>query len=848
MTNKIIFFLMLIILSSQVAFALGKKENIIYVDVTNETNDVDGSSWNKAYNNLNDALNSAEFGDEIWVSKGVYIPSNSNREISFEMKDGVSLYGGFIGNESKRESRNWLKNITILSGEIGNPNKIEDNTKTVVKAANNILDGFTISGGYGLGNTQGNTNQGEPARVKQIGSNSVGHSSPNAILSSGGKPGTGAGIQIWQVSPVISNCTITDNYSGKAGGIYIVGSVMMGPNKKQNKTKVEDKKLPTFINCFISDNTAVMRGGGVSIDMGGSAWFIDTIFSDNSCTLGKGGAIYNDFGCSPYLINTLFINNFAQSGGAIGNDGESNPVIYQSTFYNNSASEAGGALYQGTGPSNMPTVVNSIIWGNESVSDEASIYNWNDSYATVSYSLVEGGYTGSSILDIDPEFSNPNNNDFSYDSSSVLTTAGINSDKIGYDSELSVNRDLEEVDQIKTYVHELKEIQTTIPLNLDNSSIFNSELEDVSILYVSQDSKGSGLSWSDSSGSIQEMIDQASHIYEKTGKKVQIWISSGVYLPGDNRKDSFILRSGVEIYGGFTGNELNFSERDFKSNKTILSGDIGVVNESSDNSYHVVIGANNTIVDGLHITGGNANGTNGEIYDNKGGAVLNYRAGNIVRPNADLIGFSLTFKNIQFYDNYAQEGGAVYTYHGGNPVFDTCVFNNNTAEYGAATVDRAGVNSKYINSSFTNNYASYKGGAIFVDYGSMATIEDSNFNSNSAGTNGGAVYVVDRASQMIPNKTDIHLIDNSWKLPTDIFSSVYVKNSKFINNSANIDGGAFYIYENSNLKLVASDFINNYAYRNGDSIALVNGSSLYLDDNVLLNNSDVYSDKSSIIK
>ena len=132
---------MLILFTSHCAFASGNKENIIYVVADMEAVNLDGSSWEMAYNNLTDALNSAELGDEIWVAEGTYTPSATDREISFEMKDGVSLYGGFKGTESKRKSRNWITNITILSGEIGNQNVIEDNTMTIVKAANNILDG-----------------------------------------------------------------------------------------------------------------------------------------------------------------------------------------------------------------------------------------------------------------------------------------------------------------------------------------------------------------------------------------------------------------------------------------------------------------------------------------------------------------------------------------------------------------------------------------------------------------------------------------------------------------------------------------------------------------------------------
>ena len=41
---------------------------------------------------------------------------------------------------------------------------------------------------------------------------------------------------------------------------------------------------------------------------------------------------------------------------------------------------------------------------------------------------------------------------------------------------------------------------------------------------------------------------------------------------------------------------------------TTVSGDIGVANDTSDNSYHVVTGATGATIDGFAITGGNAKG------------------------------------------------------------------------------------------------------------------------------------------------------------------------------------------------------------------------------------------------
>ncbi|MDC7221157.1 MAG: right-handed parallel beta-helix repeat-containing protein [Spirochaetales bacterium] len=842
--------------------ASGDPEGILYVDSRSDGSR-NGSSWETAYSSLTEALEAAEAGEEIWVAAGTYYPSETDQSVSFQMKDGVDLYGGFSGDESSRDERDWEKNVTVLSGEIGMPRRQDDNIKTVVKAANAVLDGFTITGGYGSGSggqaagagqgnrpmaggqsagagQAGNRPMGAPpqgapgnAPAGQSGANrasgtagqsgsSVGHMTPQAVLSQEGTPGLGAGIQIWQVSPTIRNCIITGNESGKAGGVYIVGNGV-GPTKVSGEAV-----MPYFINCTISDNVASGRGGGVAIDMGGSALFVDTVFDGNSCTNGKGGAIYDDFGCSPYLINCLFTNNFAQSGAGMGNDGSSNPVIYNSTFYGNEASAAGAALYQGTGPNNDPTLVNSIIWGNVCAEDEASIYNWNDCYTSVSYSLVEGGAVGTAVLTGEPDFNDPKAGDFNYPAASILATAGIEGDRIGYDAEAAAGRTTKEVEALYAYVQELAAGYEPVILDRENRAKADSSLAGSSVLFVLSGADGSGKSWQDASGSLQETMDQAGLIYEATGEAVQVWIGEGTYLSGAERADSFILRDGVELYGGFSGSEVSLDQRNLSTNQTVLSGNIGNPDSAEDNSYHVLIGADEAVLNGLYITGGYADGAGGEVYDNKGGAVLNYWGGYRVRPDLEpTLGFDMTFEECVFYENYAQEGGAVYTYHGGNPVFLSCQFNDNEANYGGATVDRGGVNSLYEDCSFEGNSVRYKGGALFVDYGSMATVKDSRFVDNEAGTSGGAVYVIDRASQSIPNETDIQLIDADWSSTTDIFSSVLVEDSVFEENRAGVDGGALYIYESSNLKLTGTGFSGNRADRNGENVALINKSTLY---------------------
>src|SRR5690606_21906357 len=74
-----------------------------------------GSSWGNAYTSLSDALAVASPGTEIWVAAGTYYPEvivdvNQDivldpREKTFQIPNGVMLFGGFTGVEASKEER-----------------------------------------------------------------------------------------------------------------------------------------------------------------------------------------------------------------------------------------------------------------------------------------------------------------------------------------------------------------------------------------------------------------------------------------------------------------------------------------------------------------------------------------------------------------------------------------------------------------------------------------------------------------------------------------------------------------------------------------------------------------------
>src|SRR5262249_14970416 len=115
------------------------------------------------------------------------------------------------------------------------------------------------------------------------------------------------------------------------------------------------------------------------------------------------------------------------------------------------------------------------------------------------------------------------------------------------------------------------------------------------IIYVKASATGAndGSNWTNAYTSLQSALSVASN-------GAEIWVATGTYLPtsGTDRSASFTLKSGVAVYGGFAGTETLLSQRNWATNVAILSGDIATTGTSSDNSYHVVIGATDATLNG----------------------------------------------------------------------------------------------------------------------------------------------------------------------------------------------------------------------------------------------------------
>jgi len=402
-------------------------EPIIFVNASATGSD-DGSSWSDAFTDLQDALAAAQPGQSIWVASGIYKPTaGTDREISFEMKQGVAMFGGFEGNEDPETfdlaDRDFESNETILSGDVlGNdndnvaydePTREENSYTVVIGASDAVIDGFTVSGGNS--NASDGTEYESP-RHSGAGMYNLG-SSPtviNCTFASNSSRYMGAGMFNWNnSSPAVIKCSFLRNIANSLGGGMtnwassspVVSDCTFAENSANlglgggGMCNYEDS-TPSVVNCLFVSNTAASNGGGMFDTTGGtvvtncafvenyclqgagamlnhSHTVIDCTFTDNTATWG--GAMVT--GSTAATINCIFTGNSARYGGAIYIWQTANtPTISSSAFISNSGNYGGGVCVDSSA---KPVFSNCTFISNSATSGGGGIYNYDRSVLTV---------------------------------------------------------------------------------------------------------------------------------------------------------------------------------------------------------------------------------------------------------------------------------------------------------------------------------------------------------------------------------------------------------------------------------------------------------------------------------
>ncbi|HYN87187.1 MAG TPA: choice-of-anchor Q domain-containing protein [Ardenticatenaceae bacterium] len=322
-------------------------EGVIYVD-RDAVGANDGSTWANAFTNLQAALEHATSGDEIWVAEGVYTPT-------FQLENGVAIYGGFAATETMRAERDWVANVTVLSGDLGGDDRTDANgvvtDSTSIVGANSphvvtsegtdgtaVLDGVTVTAGQAL----------EP----------------------GEEYGEGGGLTNNAGSPTLTNVIFSGNWAEYGGGM------------------ASDGGSPMLTNVTFSGNAAEDVGGAMFVDGANLTLTNAGRFGNNAPSLGAGIAQYSG---TMTLTNSIFSGNWSGLGGGIATTGVTT-LIHVTVFAN-----TGGGLLDES--STGTTVRNSVFWQNHGGEIVTTVVD-----PTVEYSLVEFGYPGTGNINADPRF------------------------------------------------------------------------------------------------------------------------------------------------------------------------------------------------------------------------------------------------------------------------------------------------------------------------------------------------------------------------------------------------------------------------------------------------------------
>lgn len=386
-----------------------------------------------------------------------------------------------------------------------------------------------------------------------------------------------------------------------------------------------------------------------------------------------------------------------------------------------------------------------------------------------------------------------------------------------------------------------------------------------------------GQAWSTAFADLQDAIDAAS-------PGDSIFVESGTYYPTSmlgngtsNRDKAFLLKSGVLIYGGFTGSENFLSERSQDSvslhltNATILSGDLGTLGDSVDNAYHVVVSlldAATTVLDGFTIRDGYCDDTTfvvagGLIVDRNYGAGLSFVTtfptlrNLVVRDNVSTRGGagmnnfdsdpsieSATFYHNRVWGSFSQDpngGGAGMRNDASHPAISDAHFFENethTNQGGGGIRNENGSNPVLTNVLFAENYAEDgDGGAgMYCASGSSPILNECVFRDNETTDQGGGMY----NDSSIPYLTDVLFEGNfggggAGAMENDASSDVDMTRVQFIDNSTWENGGAIQNWKSSP-SMVDVLFEGNHADGDGGALYNYNECSPWVTNTIIRNN------------
>lgn len=284
------------------------------------------------------------------------------------------------------------------------------------------------------------------------------------------------------------------------------------------------------------------------------------------------------------------MGNTAFNTGTVYLDDSDVVELTNCTFYANAVSFTPDAkIIDGDATDEAWVFANNILWQNNILGANQEILDLGPN-SLVANSILQNSYAGNAInvFNINPQFKDPGNGDFSLEQDSPA----INNGNGSY------------VDESLDLLRQPRVLNSTVDLGA-----IENELIVEGVIYVDIDANGSndGSSWLNAYTDIGDAIDAS-----QAGD--QIWIAEGLYTKLQVGFTPWQLKNDVDIIGGFGGFEWEESQSEPAEYETVLSGDQTFDNDPSNDIMGFMqifdlssfIKISGLIFEDLNVNGGNA--------------------------------------------------------------------------------------------------------------------------------------------------------------------------------------------------------------------------------------------------
>ncbi|MFR7755846.1 MAG: Ig-like domain repeat protein [Methanobrevibacter smithii] len=525
--------------------------------------------------------------------------------------------------------------------------------------------------------------------------------------------------------------------------------------------------IVNIINSTFESNSANTGQGGALFVSGGECIIKESMFINNKANPGKftggqGGAIYTSLNGNVSVTDSVFKNNQAKLGAALYLNGGSNSTISYSVLLDNVA-EGDYAISNAESASGVATV-NYNWWGTNSpknlVPSTVTLNNW------VIMSADPTTVTDAEIGDV--------------------KTISVNFNKYSsFDTINDLSKPLPAIDV------EFSAVNGTLASNL--VSTVNG------VAAVSYTVNGND-QIAVKSGSQTLTIEVVAKL-----PVTDVWVSASGSDANDGSQDSPVATIAKAIELVAEGYTIHVGEGTYIANSLTIAKSFAMIGSGKviiDGNASKIMNINeNTIVNFTNVAFTNALNNYGGVMQSKGTVNLNnvsiykntQKSGSTPTVSSIYNTGVMTIVNSNIYEN---DGYGLIFNSGNLDIINTSISSNNVAKgttYAFLYIDSGAVN--VINSTLSDNTARL--GGIWLNKGTL-NVNNATFENNVVTVgNGGAIHIESDSS------------------------TATIKDSKFIGNKANKDGGA--IYNKGTLNIETSIF---------DANAASNGNTGYHGDDI----------------